>query len=176
MKRLSLIYGSAAGALIIGSAVLSASLSGTSTHLAEMEWLGYLVMIVALSSIFLGIKRYRDGDLGGVIRFGSAFLMGLGITTVASIIYVAVWELYLLVTDYAFIEAYTSSVLAAMEADGVAAGVLDAEAAKMEAMKEQYANPLFRIPVTFLEIFPVGLLITLISAAVLRNPKVLPAR
>lgn len=42
-------------------------------------------------------------------------------------------------------------------------------------MRNQYANPLFRFPMTFGEIFPVGLLITLISAAVLRNLKVLPA-
>ena len=49
------------------------------------------------------------------------------------------------------------------------------EIAKMEQFKEQYRNPLFRVPVTFLEIFPVGLLIALISAAVLRNSRVLPA-
>ena len=42
-------------------------------------------------------------------------------------------------------------------------------------MKIQYADPLFRLPITFLEIFPVGLLISLISAAILRNPGVLPA-
>ena len=46
----------------------------------------------------------------------------------------------------------------------------------MEKFKQQYANPLFRVPATFLEIFPVGLLISLISAAVLRNSKILPAQ
>jgi hypothetical protein len=39
-----------------------------------------------------------------------------------------------------------------------------------------YRNPLIRMPMTFLEIFPVGLLISLISAAVLKNPRVLPAK
>ena len=40
-------------------------------------------MIVALSVIFLGVKRYRDQELGGVIRFGTAFMLGLGIAAVA---------------------------------------------------------------------------------------------
>jgi lipopolysaccharide export LptBFGC system permease protein LptF len=43
-------------------------------------------------------------------------------------------------------------------------------------MKDAYRNPLFRLPMTFAEIFPMGLLIALISAAILRNPKILPAR
>ena len=43
----------------------------------------------------------------------------------------------------------------------------------MDGFKEQYAKPLYRMSVTFLEIFPLGLLIALLSAAVLRNSKVL---
>jgi hypothetical protein len=46
----------------------------------------------------------------------------------------------------------------------------------MDAFKRQYANPLFRLPMTFAEIFPVGVLVSLVSAAILRNPRVLPAR
>ena len=87
----------------------------------------------------------------------------------------ALWEVYLALTDYAFINQYTDSIIAGLQADGVVGAALDAEIENMEAMRESYANPFFRIPVTFLEIFPVGLVITLISAAVLRNSKVLPA-
>jgi hypothetical protein len=39
-----------------------------------------------------------------------------------------------------------------------------------------YANPVFRLPITFVEMFPIGVLISLISAAVLRNSRFLPAR
>lgn len=45
-----------------------------------------------------------------------------------------------------------------------------------EASKVQYANPLFRLPMVFAEIFPVGVLVSLISAALLRNRRFLPAR
>ncbi len=73
-------------------------------------------------------------------------------------------------------DGYVAAVIAAKKAHGVTGAALAAEIAELNAMKAQYANPLFRLPMTFLEIFPVGLLIALISAAVLRNPRVLPAR
>jgi hypothetical protein len=174
MKRIILPYGALAGAVIIGSLTLTLTLSGES-HAAGTEWLGYLVMIVTLSLIFLGIKRYRDHELGGVIRFGTAVRLGLGITLVASVIYVAAWEVYLSVTDYAFIDDYARSTIAAKEAGDVAGPALQAEIESMERLREQYANPVFRLPITFLEIFPVGLLITLVSAGLLRNSELLPA-
>ena len=102
-------------------------------------------------------------------------MLGLGITLVASVIYVAVWEVNLSLTDYAFIEVYTQSVIADKQAAGVSGADLEAVVAEMAKMKEQYANPIFRLPMTFLEIFPVGLLITLLAAAVLRSSRFMPA-
>ncbi len=171
MKHIILPYGAIAGAVVIGSIILTLTLAGGN----DPEWLGYLIMIVALSLIFLGMKRYRDRELGGVIRFGTGVLLGLGITLVASVIYVAVWEVYLATTDYAFIDDYSRSVIAAKEAAGVAGAALQAELENMDKLKEQYANPVFRLPMTFLEIFPVGVLITLASAALLKNSRLLQA-
>jgi hypothetical protein len=132
-------------------------------------------MLIALSMIFVGIKRYRDQHLGGVIRFGTAVALGLGIAAVAAIIYVGVWEIYLAMTDYAFMEQYAQGVIDEKTADGVSGAELQATIDSMETMQRQYANPLFRLPMTFLEIFPVGVLITLISAAILRKSEALPA-
>jgi hypothetical protein len=42
--------------------------------------------------------------------------------------------------------------------------------------KVQYANPLYRLPMTFAEIFPVGLLVSLVTAGPLRNSVILPAQ
>jgi len=138
-------------------------------------WMGYLIMLVALSLVFLGVKRHRDRELGGVIRFGTAFLVGIGITLVASLIYVVVWEVNLAMTDYAFMTDYTASIIRQAVADGVAGADMDALMAEMETLAENYKNPLFRLPMTFVEIFPLGLLVSLISAALLKNSRFLSA-
>lgn len=175
MNRFILVYGAIAGVVIIGSTILGLTLAGSESGISGAEWLGYLVMIVALSLIFVGIKRYRDQELGGVIRFRTAVVLGLGISLLASVIYVGIWEVYLSMTDYAFIDDYTRSVIAVKEAEGVAGSALQAEIERMDSLNERYAHFAFRLPMTFLEIFPIGVLITLVSAGLLRNSNILPA-
>jgi len=174
MTRYALTYGAISGA--IAAIVLTVSIAaGTSNHTTSL-WFGYLVMLVALSLIFIGVKRYRDMDCGGVIRFGRAFALGLAIAAVAGLVYALVWESYLQLSGYDFMADYTKSILDGMRAEGATPAAIEAKAAEMNAMAESYKNPLFRIPMTFIEIFPVGFLVALISATLLRNPKILPAR
>jgi hypothetical protein len=175
MKRIALIYGGISGLAIIASMLLMLGTGGEDTDFGGSEWAGYLIMLLALSAVFLGIKRYRDEELGGVIRFGTGLLVGLGITLVASVIYIVLWEVYLSFTDYTFIDTYTDSVIAAKEAAGLAGAALQAEIDSMERMRQSYGNWWYRLPMTFMEIFPVGLLISLISAALLKNSNLLPA-
>jgi hypothetical protein len=78
-------------------------------------------------------------------------------------------------TDYKFMDQYIAGIMRARQAAGMSGAALAEEMAKLESMRADYANPLFRIPMTFLEIFPVGLLVSLVSALLLRNPKLLPA-
>lgn len=169
MKRIVVTYGVISGVIVICSIMLSLSLSDNEQSWINLEYLGYLIMLVALSVIFVAIKRYRDQELGGVITFGTAVMIGLGISVVAGVVYVAIWEFYLAQTNYAFIDDYVDSVIAAKEAEGIVAAELENIVTDMETLRRQYAKPAFRLPMTFLEIFPVGLLITLISAAILRK-------
>ncbi len=99
MLRISLVFGSIAGLIVI--LVLIAGLTVLKgQHFLTTEWFGYLTMIVALSMIFLGIKRHRDQALGGVIKFLPAFGLGLGIAVVAGVIYTLAWEIYLAASGY----------------------------------------------------------------------------
>jgi hypothetical protein len=173
MLNIAFLFGTLSGLITVSGAILWIGFGGDLGTGGEV--VGYLIMIVALSMIFFGVKRYRDQELGGVIKFVPAFMAGLAIAVVAAVIYVFVWELYDSATGRTFIGTYTSSLIEAERAKGVTGPALDAMIAEMEKLRVQYADPLFRIPMTFLEIFPVGLLIALISAAILRNPKVLPA-
>lgn len=170
MTRIILTYG-----LISGLVVILGSIGAIVLHLSS-RWLGYLIMLVALSSILVGVRQHRDRALGGLISFGAALALGLAIAVTASLVYVAVWEVYLAATHYDFMDKYAASVLAAKRAAGVTGAAYARAQAEMETMKAQYANPLYRLPMTFLEIFPVGLLIALVSAGLLRNPRFLPAR
>lgn len=175
MSRIILIFGAAAGlSVAVPMCLLLANAepgSPVTSHFA-----GYLMMVLALSLIFFGVKRLRDRELGGVIRFVPALLAGLGISAVAGLIYVIGWELTLAVTDFAFVDSYSSSAVEAARAKGASAADIEAVAANMAEFRRQYANPLIRLPITFIEIFPVGCLISLISAALLRNSRFLPAR
>ena len=168
--RYVLTYGLLAGAVI--AATISAFLAA---GFGASLWVGYLVMLVALTLVFVGMKRYRDVEKGGVIKFLPAFGLGLGMAIVAGIAYVIVWETYEAATQYAFMDQYIASIRQAREAAGVSGPALAREMAELETMRVQYANPLFRIPMVFLEIFPVGLLVALVSAALLRNARFMPA-
>ena len=175
MGRTIFTYGTLGGLLVVGSMLLSGFAASGSGFMVP-EWLGYLIMLVALAFIFVGVKRYRDIEQGGVIKFGKAFLLGLGIAAVAAIFYVVGWEIYLMQTDYSFMTEYAEGSIAAREAAGASAEELAAYRAEMEASMEQYRNPAYRYFITFLEIMPVGLVVSLVSAALLRNSKFLPAR
>lgn len=137
---------------------------------------GYLIMLIALSVVFVAVKRHRDNELGGVIRFWPAFGLGLGISVVAGIVYVLAWEAALAVTKWDFAGGYAELLIEQEKAKGVSAEALAKFSAEMQQFRADYAKPLYRLTITFSEIFPVGLLVSLVSAALLRNPRFWPAR
>jgi hypothetical protein len=137
---------------------------------------GYLTMLVALTAVFLGIKQYRDRVLGGAIRFLPAFGLGLGISVVACLLYVIGWEVSMAYSDFDFTAWYANYMVEAARSAGATPEQLAKAAADAKEFSESYRNPLVRIPFTFIEMFPVGVLVSLISALVLRNSRVLPAR
>jgi hypothetical protein len=137
---------------------------------------GYLTMLIAFTTIFVAIKRQRDIERGGVIRFWPALGIGLGISLVASIIYVLAWEAALAITQVDFGTTYANLLIDQEKTKGVSAEALEKFSAEMREFAIQYANPLFRMPMTFTEIFPVGVLVSLISAALLRNSRFLAVR
>lgn len=176
MFRIALIYGAISGSIVIAVMVLGMTLGDRHGEGAGGATFGYAVMLVALVLIFLGVKRHRDRNLGGVIKFAPALGLGLAIAAVAGVFYAIGWEINLAATDYAFIDDYAQGMIAKKEAAGASVEELQKIRENMAAFAAQYKNPAFRLPVTFLEIFPVGLLVALVSAAILRNPKAFPAR
>lgn len=172
--RYVLIYGAIAGAIAI--AVITSSIAFESLNHLQSVWFGYLVMLAALSLIFVGVKRYRDVECGGVIGFGRALMLGLAMAVVAGLVYVAGWEAYLATTDGNFMSDYAASIVADLRASGASEAEIAATEAQMTQAVEWYRQPLLRMLITFGEILPVCLLVPLVSAVLLRDPRVLPPR
>jgi len=164
------LYGVPTGLLIISMMVGSMTIFGFHSG-ASSKAVGFLIMFVILSLIFFGMKRFRDVDQGSVIKFSKAILLGLSMSLFAGVAYVIIWEIYIAVTGNSFVSHYTDHLIEMQEAKGVSGEALVSFVEKMEEMKTSYAKPSFRIPLTFFEIFPMGFLITLVSALILHTPK-----
>jgi hypothetical protein len=177
MFRKILLWGTAAG-LIVGSILFgtTVAMAGQPPQMGIGMAIGYTSMLIALSAIFMGVKRHRDETLGGVIRFWPAFAMGLGISLVAGMFYVLAWEAALAVTGMDYGAKFAAHMIGQRKAAGASVAELAKYVAEVEHFKAQYANPLIRLPMTFAEIFPVGALVSLISAGLLRKSTFLPAR
>ncbi len=174
MLRTILIHGGIAGVIVaVAMIAISVPLMGRIPPAWGMA-IGYLTMLIALSTVFVAVKRRRDFEGGGVIRFWPAFGLGLAISAVAGIFYVLAWEVTLAVIGGpdVFIDGYIAQL---RSGGGDPAGVA-ASVRQMEDMRHSYADPLFRLPITFTEFFPVGVLVSLVSAGLLRNPRFAPAR
>jgi uncharacterized membrane protein YhaH (DUF805 family) len=175
MTRFILVYGSIAGVIVsvflIGGIALYSSGENAS---GGSQLFGYSSMLVALSLIFVAVKRYRDTVLGGVIKFWPAVLLGLAVAGLASVFYVTAWEIYFRATDGAFTEIYVTGLIEARREAGMTGAELDAFIQQTRDSMALYAHWWFRMPLTFAEIFPVGLIVTFIAAGLLRNPKFMP--
>jgi hypothetical protein len=166
MKRIVFVFGAIAGVVVTGQMLYSVSQCYNNPNWQPNDILGYTGMIIAFSMIFVGIKTYRDKHLGGTITFGKAFLAGLYIVLIASAVYVVTWlvDYYVFVPD--FIDRYAEHCMREAARDG---GNPDKTAADIAQLKEMYKSPLFVTIITFMEVFPVGLIIALISALILRR-------
>lgn len=176
MTRIILIYGFVAG-FIVAVPMLWGMLSMTEATIPDNAALiGYVTMLVALTAVFLGIKHYRDRVLGGVVGFVPALVVGLGISAVASVFWAVGWEISLALTGFDFPETYLNASLDAARSRGASDAELRQIVEDGSAFARMYANPLIRFSITFVEMFPIGVLISLVSAALLRNSRFLPAR
>lgn len=173
MGRMIAVYGAIAGVIVVIG--MQISIAVVTDHGTMGMVAGYLSMLLGMIFVFVGVKRYRDVERGGVIGFGKALSVGFGISLVAALFYVLSWEVYMWQTGGTFMAEYIASNVETMRAAGKSAAEIAKFQTEMNAMAEQYKNPAFRMALTFLEILPVALLVSLVSAALLRKSSFLPA-
>ncbi|MBS1524757.1 MAG: DUF4199 domain-containing protein [Bacteroidetes bacterium] len=129
---------------------------------------GYTTMLVAFSLIFVSIKSYRDRN-GGFISFGRAFQIGLWISLIASTMYVMGWmiEYYVFFPD--FYDKSEIHSLAKMKAAGATPALVQAKEQYYDQVKQMVKNPVVHVLMTYVEILPVGLLVSVVAALILKR-------
>ncbi len=164
--KIALKYGLISGGLIVSSWFITVGFD-ENPDFGMGEIIGYIIMIAALSAVFLGVKSIRDEK--GSLSFKEAFFNGLGITLVASIIYVIGWMIYLPSFAPDFADKYAASQVELIEQMDIEQEEKEKQITEINNWTETYKQPHVMAAVTFAEIFPVGLLVTLISSLILKQ-------
>jgi hypothetical protein len=134
------------------------------------EALGYATMVVAMSMIFIGIKRYRDRELNGYISFGQAFGMGTYIAVIGSFIYGLFEGIFYEMSD--FKEIYMEFYVDKIKNSGQSQELVQQQLNEMQQQFAMWDSPFMMGILMFLTVFLIGLVIALISAAILKkNPE-----
>jgi hypothetical protein len=176
MKRIVLVNGLIAGAIVSAMLLISSPLIQKGVIDFDHGMLiGYASMVLALSMIFFGVKTYRDQYQNGVISFGQGFKVGILIALVAAVLYGITWEIYYNTAAGDFTEFYTQHYLQNLKDEGASEVEIATARSEMESWNELYKNPFIRFATTLTEILPVGLIISLIVAAILRKREILTA-
>lgn len=168
MKRTVLTFGAISG-------VISAGLMAATVPFIDRigfdkgAIVGYSAMVVAFLFVYFGIRSFRDREQAGRISFGRAFGIGLMITIISCLFYVAAWEVIYFKVTPDFADKYAAYAVDKYRASGAPAEAVTKMEQDMADFKRNYDNPLYNAAVTFVEPFPVGVLVTLVSAAVLRR-------
>jgi len=165
MKKIVWTFG------LIAGAILSVMMIATLPFMEEIgdagAVIGYASMVAAFLLIFFGIRSYRDNVAGGQVGFGRAFAVGVLIAVIGSACYVATWEVIYFRFQPDFLEKYQARQMDKAKRGGASQAELDKQLADMQKLAKLYQNPAINMAMTFIEPFPVGLVIALVSAGVL---------
>jgi hypothetical protein len=105
----------------------------------------------------------------GRLSFGRGFAVGILIALISSACYVGAWEIVYFKFMPDFAEKYSAHMVEKAKASGESQQKVDDIVRRAKAFKEMYDNLAINIAMTFMEVFPIGLVVTLISAGLLRK-------
>jgi uncharacterized protein DUF4199 len=170
MKKTVLVFGVISG--VIGSVLMLANVSFIDQIGFDRGIIvGYTAIVVSFLLVFFGIRSYRDNANGGFISFGKAFSVGILITIISCVFYVVTWEIayYTVFSDFG--DKWVNHEVERVRNSAAPPAEVAAQVEQLRAFGESFKNPLVNAAYTFLEPLPVGLLMTLISAAILRRKR-----
>jgi hypothetical protein len=168
MKKTILTFG------LISGAVSSLMMVATVPFLHHIGFnkglvVGYTSIVLSFLLVYFGVRSYRDNTGKGQITFAKAFAVGICITLISCMFYVVTWEILYYNFLPGFADNYSAQVIENLKAAGASAAVIQKKTQELQQFKVSYQNPFYNAAMTFIEPFPVGLVITLISAALLKK-------
>jgi hypothetical protein len=168
MKKTVLTFG------LISGGVSAATMLATIPFADRIGWgkgeiLGYTVIVLSALMVFFGMRSYRENVGGGRLTFGRGFAVGILITLISSACYVGTWEIIYYKLMPGFTEKYTAHMVEKAKASGASQQKIDETAQQAKQFKQMYDNPAVNVALTFAEVFPIGLVVTLVSAGILRK-------
>jgi hypothetical protein len=171
MKKITLSYGLIAGVIISGLMAITMPLfTNKVLSYSGSEVLGYVSILLSLSTIFIAVKTFRDKFNEGKVTFGKAFLIGLYISLIAGALYALTFMIIDAFSATPFIEIYRDIKVETMKAEGLSDAIIKAKMAEMEPFFEMYKNPLVKFLMTMMvEYVPVGLIVSLVTALILKK-------
>ena len=169
MKKIVWTFG------LISGAIMAVFIVATMPFLDAFEdhslVVGYTGIVAAFLLVFFGIRSYRENVLRGTIGFGRALTVGLLIATIGSVCYVVTWEILYFKFMPDFYSKYAQSAVDQARKAGKSEAEIAKTRASMDEMTKNAKNPIWVFAMTFLEPFPVGLVISLVSAGILRRKR-----
>ena|SRR6266850_640614 len=168
MKKTVLTFG------LISGAMSAAMMLATIPFVEKIGWekgeiLGYTTIVLAALMVYFGVRSYRENVGGGRLTFGRGFAVGILITLISSACYVGTWQIvyYKLMPD--FVEKYAAHMVESAKAAGANQQKREETERKANQIKQMYENPAINVALTFMEVLPIGLVVTLVSAGILRK-------
>lgn len=167
MKRFTLLLSIAGGVFVSIFMVILVKYCNPQHALTNML-ITYAAMIIAFSVIFVAVKKERDSN-GGVITFGKALGIGLMITLITSTIYAAVWlvDYYVFMPD--FMDKYTDHIIQQLKASHLPPQELKEKIDQANRNREMYGSFIGMTMEAYMEILPVGLIVSIIAALILKR-------
>ena len=161
---------------LISGALLSAMMAVTIPFQDETGFdhsliVGYATIVLSFLLIYFGVRSYRDNVGRGTVGFGRALAVGSLIGVVASVCYVATWEVMYFKFMPDFMTKYGAHELDKARAGGASEATLAQKKVELDKFEKMYQNPAINAAFTILEPLPVALLVALVSAGVLSRRK-----
>jgi hypothetical protein len=166
MKKIILKYSLISGSIFLISMIITGVFK-TKMGNGWDEIIGFTALILSFAMVYPAMLSYRNSLPDQKIKFLQSLKIGLIITIISCIVYVIGWLViyYTLIPNYW--DRYAAITAEKMRHHGDSAADIKKETESILQYKKPYLNAME----AFLETFPIGVLISLISATIVRLRK-----